>query len=107
MTVRTVNKLVRDKVPGMILLNGETPNFRILEDEEFLDALNEKLLEEVDEYMGSKSLEELADILQVICAIADVLGGGYKEIEYIMDEKAIERGRFETHVFLESVSDAK
>jgi len=107
MTVREVNKLVRDKVPGMIGETGEMPNFRLLDDDEFLAALNDKLLEEVAEYMESKKLEELADVLQVICTISEIIGGGQRELEYIRDEKAVERGRFNMHVFLESIDDMK
>jgi len=107
MAVREVNKLVRDKIPGLILEKGEMPNFRIMEDDEFLNALNDKLLEEVMEYRESKSLEELADILQVICSISEIIGGGFKEVEYLMDEKASERGRYNMQTFLESIDDMK
>jgi len=107
MAVKQVNKLVRDKIPGIIGETGATPNFRLLDDKEFLDALNDKLLEEVEEYKKEKNLEELADILQVICTISEVIGGGQRELEYLRDEKAMERGRFDMHVFLESVEDKK
>ena len=107
MAVRTVNKLVRDKVPGIIMDNGEMPSFRILDDDEFLEALNNKLTEEVEEYQRSKSLEELADILQVICTISEIIGSGKRELEYLKDEKAAERGAFKSQIFLESVDDMK
>lgn len=107
MAVRTVNKLVRDNIPSIITESGEIPNFRILDDGEFLKALNDKLLEEVAEYQESRDLEELADILQVICAISEIIGGGQKELEYLRDEKAIERGAFRSQIFLESVDDMK
>jgi len=107
MTVRKVNKLVRDNIPSFIVDNGEMPNFRILNDEEFLEALNEKLLEEVKEYQESKDLEELADILQVIYSISEILGGGPRELEYLRYEKAEERGAFKSQLFLESIDDMK
>jgi Uncharacterized conserved protein len=107
MATREINKLVRDKIPGMIVENGEMPDFRLLDDDDFLNALNAKLIEEVGEYLESKNLEELADILQVICTISELIGGGQRELEYIRDEKAAERGRFDTHVFLESIDDMK
>ena len=107
MAVREINKLVRDKIPSMIMENGEMPSFRILDDDEFLEALNNKLIEEVAEYQESKSLEELADILQIICAISEIIGGGQRELEYIRDEKAVERGAFRMRLFLESVDDMK
>jgi len=107
MATRKVNKLVRDKIPGIIIENGEMPNVRILDDDEFLEALNNKLMEEVAEYQESKNLEELADILQVICTISEVIGGGQRELEYIRDEKSAERGAFRTQMFLESIDDMK
>ncbi len=107
MTVRPVNKLVRDKIPSIIMENGEMPSFRILDDDEFLKALNDKLLEEVAEYQESGSLDELADILQVICSISEIIGGGQRELEYLRDEKACERGTFRTRMFLESIDDMK
>jgi len=107
MTIRIVNKLVRDRIPGMIGEGGEIPDFRFLDDEEFLEALNEKLKEEVAEYLESKDLEELADIFQVICTISEIIGGGQMELEYLRDEKAVERGGFDMHVFLESIDDMK
>jgi len=107
MAIRIVNKLVRDKVPGLILENGEMPNFRILEDDELLEALNDKLLEEVAEYQESRNLEELADILQVITSISEIIGGGQRELEYLRYEKAMERGAFKSQMFLESIDDMK
>ena len=107
MAVRTVNKLVRDKIPGIIGEKGEFPNFRLLDEKEFLEALNDKLAEEVAEYMESRNLEELADVFQVICSISEIIGGGQRELEYVRDEKAVEKGRFDMHVFLESVDDMR
>jgi Uncharacterized conserved protein len=107
MVVREINKLVRDKIPAIIVENGEIPDFRILDDDDFLNALNAKLIEEVGEYLESKNLEELADIFQVICTISELIGGGQRELEYIRDEKAVERGGFETRMFLESIDDMK
>ncbi len=107
MAVRDINKLVRDKIPSMIVENGEMPNFRFMDDDEFLKELDKKLLEEVAEYQESKNLEELADILQVICTISEIKGGGQRELEYIRDEKANERGSFKTKTFLESIDDMR
>jgi len=107
MTIRTVNKLVRDKIPGMIIENGEMPDFRILDDDEFIEALNAKLREEVDEYLEDGSMEELADVLQVICTLSEMIGRGQRELEYLRDEKAVERGAFNSRAFLESVDDMK
>ena len=107
MAVRNVGKLVRDKIPAIIVENGEMPEFRMMDDEEYLRALNDKLFEEVEEYRADRNLEELADILQVICSISEIIGGGQRELEYIRDEKKVERGGFDKHIYLESIDDMK
>ncbi|MCL2148963.1 MAG: nucleoside triphosphate pyrophosphohydrolase [Methanomassiliicoccaceae archaeon] len=107
MAVRTVNKLVRDRVPGIILEGGEMPSFRILDDGEFLSALNDKLQEEVAEYLESGTMEELADVLQVLHSLSELLGRGERELEYFRSEKAAERGAFRSQVFLESIDDMR
>ncbi|MDR2846155.1 MAG: nucleoside triphosphate pyrophosphohydrolase [Candidatus Methanoplasma sp.] len=107
MTIRVYNKLVRDRIPGIIGDTGDVPTFRLLDDEEYLAALNAKLLEEVAEYNEAKSIEELADVFQVIRTIAEQIGGGLSELQYISREKSLERGGFEMRVFLESVEEKK
>lgn len=103
MEVRRIGKLVRDRIPGIILENGDTPDFRFMGDDELLPALGDKLEEEVAEYMASGDIEELADVLQVIYSISEIIGGGPGELEYLREEKAAARGRFDMGVFLESV----
>jgi predicted house-cleaning noncanonical NTP pyrophosphatase (MazG superfamily) len=106
MTTKKIGKLVRDKIPDMIYANGKIPNIRLIEDdEEYLSALNAKLDEEVSEYHESGSMDELADILQVICRISEVIGAGQREMEYLRDEKRMERGGFDKRVYLESIEE--
>ena len=62
-------KLVRDNIPDIIRADGKTPVTRILNQEEYLNELDRKLQEEVAEYQADKSMEELADILEVLSAI--------------------------------------
>lgn len=52
-----MGKLVRDKIPEIIKEDGKTPITRILDDEEYLDELDIKLSEEVQEYQADKSIE--------------------------------------------------
>ena len=58
-----MGKLVRDKIPQIIIADGRTPIVRTLSDEEYLSELDRKLNEEVAEYQADKSLEEIADVL--------------------------------------------
>ena len=68
------NKLVRDKIPEIIANNGQKATFRVLDKTEYLTYLEKKLDEEVAEFHESKSIEELADILQVIISLTYALG---------------------------------
>jgi len=97
---QTFNKLVRDKIPEIIISNGEQPVTRILSDEEHLAMLNKKLLEEVNEYLESGDPEELADILEVVRGISKAKGLKFDEILNIMDIKHTKRGGFDNKVFL-------
>lgn len=98
------NKLVRDRIPDMILKEGYVPKTRILSDEEYLHELDKKLSEEVKEYQQSKEIEELADILEVIYAISQARGYSVDELLRIKAEKQAERGGFDKKIFLISKS---
>ena len=93
-------KLVRDKIPAIIEAQGETPHIRILEGEEYTRRLEEKLDEEVREYHGDKNLSELADILEVVYALAENAGHTKEELLAVYQEKHQKRGGFRDRVFL-------
>ena len=94
------NKLVRDKIPEMICAQGESPNIRILEQEEYLHHLEQKLDEEVSEYHRDKNAEELADILEVVFALAEAGGCTRQELMEVYQKKHDARGGFEKRIFL-------
>ncbi len=93
-------KLVRDNIPEIIRANSETPVTRILSDDEYLIALDDKLREEVAEYLEANDLAEIADILEVLRAILVARGSDYTQIEAIRKEKLDKRGGFEKHISL-------
>lgn len=99
------NKLVRDKIPEIIENTGKTAYCHILAEEEYLSELDKKLNEECAEYQADKSLEELADMLEVMYAIAEARGYSLEELENVRAEKAIKRGGFKDRIFLEKVED--
>lgn len=99
------NKLVRDKIPKIIESQGKTANTCILSDEEYTLALEQKLDEEVGEFHKDKTLEELADILEVVCALAENLGASKEELTNICQAKHEQRGGFRERVFLLSTDD--
>lgn len=93
-------KLVRDRIPEIIVKNGDTPSTRILTEAEYLKALDSKLQEEVAEYLECNDLAELADVLEVVRAIADARGTGIDSIEHIRMQKLKERGGFKDKIYL-------
>ena len=99
------NKLVRDRIPEIIEGSGKTCATRILPQEEYLAALDAKLTEELAEYQADKSMEELADLLEVMMAVAEARGYSFAEVEAIRRAKAEKRGGFRERIFLESVTD--
>ena len=104
--VTIYNKLVRDLIPDIIKNNGknETPLVRILDDAEFLKQLNIKLQEEVNEYLTDQSIDELADIMEVIRSIIQAKKISFRELEKVRINKKRSRGGFRKKLFLESVT---
>ena len=92
-------KLVRDKIPEII---GDTCVTRTLSEAEYLQALDAKLDEELAEYHESGSAEELADLLEVIYAVAKARG---YDVDEVRKEKATQRGRFEKRIMLVEVHE--
>lgn len=68
----------------MIEADGKMYKTRILSEEEYITALEEKLNEEVAEYQADKTLEEMADVLEVLHAIC--VARGYS-LGYIVSEE--------------------
>lgn len=99
------NKLVRDRIPEIIKNSGKIPHCHILANDEYLSELDRKLNEECAEYQADKSIEELADMLEVMYAIAEAKGYSVDELEKVRAEKAEKRGRFKEKIYLESVDD--
>ncbi|MDG4658527.1 nucleoside triphosphate pyrophosphohydrolase [Ectobacillus antri] len=105
----TYNKLVRDKIPAVIERTGKAYTTRILDNEEYIEALRVKSQEELNEYLeaatNESALEELADLLEIIHALANYHGADIQDVERIRQEKADKRGGFMEKVFLIDVED--
>jgi len=94
------NKAIRDKIPEIIKESGGTCNVKKLPDSEFLTELERKLEEETKEFQQNKSIEELADILEVVYRISELKGTSSEKLESIRQDKAQKRGAFEKNLFL-------
>ncbi|MDD3831504.1 MAG: nucleoside triphosphate pyrophosphohydrolase [Clostridia bacterium] len=102
---RVYNKLVRDNIPSIIEQGKATCSTRVLDDQEYLDALRSKLQEEMAEYLDSGDIEELVDLEEVLRAIIDYKGISYQQFEHMRKSKASIRGAFHTRTYLLSVDD--
>ena len=103
------NKLVRDQIPKIIKDSGKIPVTTILDEKEYIIELRKKSQEELQEYLSAETdqeaLEELADFLEIIHALAKVNGSTIEEVDKIRVEKAEKRGGFTDKVFLIEVQD--
>ncbi len=97
------NKLVRDNIPDIIKSNGQSAKTVILDDEKYTAALEKKLKEETREYLHSKELMELADILEVVEALAKNQGSSFDEVLELKKQKQEKNGAFDKRIFLVSV----
>lgn len=105
MSVKEYHKLVRDKIPEIIEASGKACKAEILSDEDYLKMLDAKLDEELAEYHQDQSLEELADLLEVLFTAAVARGYTITELERTRAKKAEERGGFGKKILLKEVSD--
>lgn len=94
-------KLVRDKIPEIIAKDGKRPITHIASKKEYWRRLLEKLEEEVKEFKKGPNKEELADILEIIYAIADYKGIKKNVLGTIRKKKAKERGTFKKRIIWE------
>ncbi len=99
------NKLVRDKIPEIIEQDGKRCLTETLSEEAYILALDNKIGEELAEYLSEPCLEELADLMEVIYAAAVARGFALEELERVRKAKADKRGGFEKRIFLKSVCE--
>ncbi len=97
------HKLVRDRIPEIIEKDGKTCVCSELSQEDYITMLDQKLNEELAEYQESKSMEELADLLEVMSAVAAARGSSLDEVEKIRQRKKEKRGGFGNRILLETV----
>ena len=99
------DKLVRDRIPEIIEKSGKSCEILVLDEQDYLQMLDKKLDEELLEYRKDKTVEELADLLEVIYALAKTHGVTKEQLENLRAEKAQKRGAFDNKILLKSVTE--
>ena len=107
--IKIYNKLVRDNIPEIIKKNGGTPYTRILNDYDYKKELEKKLYEEYNEVLNTSTseerIEELADMLEIISALAKIENKSLDDVIKTADVKASKRGKFDKKIYLEKVEE--
>ena len=101
-SVKKYDKLVRDKIPQIMRSKGKRPKTHVVGRSEYKRRLAQKLMEESMEYANDPSLEELADVLEVIHSLCTTHNTTFPKLEKIRKGKAKERGSFKKRIILDS-----
>ncbi len=99
------NKLVRDGIPAIVHAQGKKTVIHTADHDEYRRKLLEKLQEEVHEFIQVQNSEELADIFEVLHALAHVHDISFVDVEKIRTKKAKDRGTFEKRIILDEVDE--
>ena len=103
--IESKSKLVRDKIPEIIESEGYKVKTRILDDVEYGTCLIEKIHEEAEELAlaikeNTNPVEELADILELLNAIANYVNSSISQVEAERVKKLKKRGGFKKRILL-------
>jgi predicted house-cleaning noncanonical NTP pyrophosphatase (MazG superfamily) len=100
------NKLVRDNIPEIILRNDGIAHVRRLDDDsEYITELTKKLIEEAHEVAAAPTLEELADVREVLDALIKALRHSEEEVQAAQKKKATKNGAFNDRIYLISTEN--
>lgn len=72
--------LVRDKAPEIATANGNPLDYRIASAHDYGEALRDKLFDDVCKFLDGENLDELADVLEVVRALAEEKGVSLEDV---------------------------
>jgi predicted house-cleaning noncanonical NTP pyrophosphatase (MazG superfamily) len=101
------HKLVRDRIPEIIEKDGKTCRVVVLDDKEYFGCFKRKIGEELKEYQADFSMEELADMQEVINAIVKANGLSKEQFDALREKKRLSNGGFDKKLMLLEVDDHK
>jgi len=94
------DKIVRDRIPEIIEASGRRAEYEIVDTQRAIAGLEAKLGEELNEYLADHSVEELADLVEVVRGILHHRGISWDEFETVRQKKYAQRGGFEKGIRL-------
>jgi len=99
-----MQKLVRDRIPKIIMEDGKQPNYRKLDHDEYIRYLRIKLVEESNEVVDAQSheelVEEMADLQEVLDCLIQAKAMTKQELREIQEKKNEKRGSFKEKFLL-------
>ena len=98
--LKTYNKLVRDRIPNILKELGKNFETQTISGQPLQIALEEKLIEELSEFKEDHSLDELADLLEVVFGLAEAHGFTQPELEASRRKKHQSNGGFSDGIYL-------
>ena len=103
MAKKVYNRLVRDKIVGALEADGKIAKSKVLNNQQYLEELVKNLVDESNELSKDRSVARLADIQELVLAIAGALDIEPSDLASTMANKAVEQGAFKKRIYLESV----
>ena len=101
--MKVYNKLVRDRIPDVLNKANKKYTYHIATDEEFLIRLKDKIIEELEELYENPSVEEMADVFEVLYTLGKELKLDIAAVNTTMFKKGLAKGRFKEKIILEKV----
>ena len=97
------NKLIRDKIPEIIENAGKQYEIHQADEQEYIEKLLLKVEEELAEFKEEPSIEEMADLFEVLDAVIDYYDFDKQEIKNYQEKKREEHGGFKKQLILDKV----
>jgi predicted house-cleaning noncanonical NTP pyrophosphatase (MazG superfamily) len=95
-----VKKLVRDNIPQIMSDKGEKPDYYVADPAEYLQALYEKMNEEMKEFIEDPCIDEAADVLEVFLTLIDHYDMLPVDVFSAANKKKMDRGGFKDRYIL-------
>ena len=102
-----LDKLVRDKIPELMRLKGANVASRKMGQNEYINRLKDKLIEESHELLETRNIkevkEEIADLLEVMISLCQASQISFDDLEATRLEKYLNKSGFRDRIYSEYI----